>query len=152
MRIDPDQRRIEARGISIADIRPLVDGVVPPHSAPVVDGDRISWALDVGHLTLEIQRAPVPALRVRLDGVAPDRPIDSVGLRFDVTGARRYLRNGYHSWDGSFFVAPGTPAGDGPPGKAPTLGFAMTAFLPAEGAGALVLGYDRHDRFQTRFR
>ena len=76
----------------------------------------------------------------------------SVGLRFTVTGVRRYLRNGYQSWDGSYFVAPGTTAGGDPPGKSPTLGFAMTALLPTTGAGALVAGFIRHDRFQSRFR
>ena len=81
-----------------------------------------------------------------------DTALASLGLRFDgIAGVRRYLRNGYQSWDGSFFVAPGTPAGDGPPAKAPTLGFAMTALLP-ERQGAVVIGADRHDRFQTRFR
>lgn len=81
-------------------------------------------------------------------GAAPH----ALGIRLKVTGARAYLRNGYQSWDGSYFVAPGTPAGDGPPAKSPTLGFAMTALLPADGNGAVVLGFDRHDRFQTRFR
>ena len=76
----------------------------------------------------------------------------SAGLRFTVTGVRRYLRNGYQSWDGSYFVAPGTTAGGDPPGKSPTLGFAMTALLPTTGAGALVAGFIRHDRFQSRFR
>lgn len=76
----------------------------------------------------------------------------AIGLRLKVTGARAYLRNGYQSWDGTYFVAPGTPAGTGPPAKAPTLGFALTALLPAEGDGALIIGFDRHDRFQTRFR
>lgn len=152
MKIDLKSVSIETRGISIGNIRPLVDGAVPRHAAPVVEGDSIRWELDIGRLTLDVERAPVAKLRVRLDDVAADRAIDSLGLRFDVTGARRYLRNGYQSWDGSFFVAPGTPPGDGPPGKAPTIGFAMTAFLPADGSGAVVLGYDRHDRFQTRFR
>ena len=30
----------------------------------------------------------------------------SVGVRLRVRGAERYLRNGYHSWDGSYFVQP----------------------------------------------
>ncbi|MBS0478640.1 MAG: alpha-galactosidase, partial [Proteobacteria bacterium] len=51
----------------------------------------------------------------------------------------------------SYFVAPGMPSGDGPPAKAPTLGFAMTALLP-KGEGAVVIGADRHDRFQTRLQ
>ncbi len=88
----------------------------------------------------------------RITVTAPGGSPMSVGVRLTVTGARRYLRNGYHSWDGSYFVEPGTPAGDGPPGKAPTLGFAMTALLSESGDGALVIGFTRHDHFQTRFR
>jgi alpha-galactosidase len=145
-------RTIDVRGISIGNFRPLVDGAVPLHASPTVEGDRISWPLEFGRLTLEIHRGPVTQLAVRLENVQPGQAVDSLGLRVDVAGARRYLRNGYQSWDGSYFVAPGTPAGDGPPGKAPTLGFAMTAFLPGAANGAVVLGYDRHDRFQTRFR
>lgn len=81
-------------------------------------------------------------------GTAPQ----ALGVRLRVTGARAYLRTGYQSWDGTYFVAPGTAAGDGPPAKAPTLGFAMTALLPRQGGGAVVIGFDRHDRFQTRLR
>ncbi|HVF93393.1 MAG TPA: alpha-galactosidase, partial [Sphingomonas sp.] len=76
----------------------------------------------------------------------------ALGVRIAVTGCRADLRNGFQSWDGCYFVAPGTPGGDGPAGKAPTLGFAMTALLPTTGAGATVLGVERADRFQTRFR
>jgi alpha-galactosidase len=80
-------------------------------------------------------------------------PLSSVGLRLIVEGVGRYLRNGYHSWDGSWFTTPGTPDVEGEePGRQPSLGFAMTALLPATGTGAVVLGFDRHDRFQTRFR
>lgn len=95
-------------------------------------------------------RAAEDGAAIRID-VAADHARDSIGLRFEVTGAGRYLRNGYQSWDGCYFVAPGTPPGDGPSAKAPTRGFAMTALLPREGGGAVVLGADRHDRFQTRF-
>lgn len=93
------------------------------------------------------QVAGAPAITVNALGGSPM----SVGLRFTVSGARHYLRNGYQSWDGSTFVEPGTPRGDAPPGKEPTLGFATTAFLPADG-GVVVMGFTRHDRFQTRFR
>jgi alpha-galactosidase len=92
-------------------------------------------------------------IAVALSGLAADEAIDSIGLRFArIDGVGRYLRHGYQSWDGSFFVEPGTPPGDGPPLKAPTLGYAATALLPRTGEGAVVLGFTRHDRFQSRFR
>jgi alpha-galactosidase len=123
--------KVKLRGLTFELVGPLVDGVIDPDGATVRIGD--------GHpITVEVE------LR---GGGAPL----ALGLRLAVTGARSYLRNGYQSWDGSYFVAPGTPAGDGPPAKAPTLGFATTALLP-EAGGAVVLGADRHDRFQTRFR
>ena len=118
-----------ARGIRIDIVTPLLDGE-PADLDLSIEGDPL--AIDV----------TAPA------GTAPH----AIGLRLKVAGARAYLRNGYQSWDGCYFVAPGTPAGDGPPAKAPTLGFAMTALLPQDGTGAVVLGFDRHDRFQTRFR
>jgi alpha-galactosidase len=131
------------RGLSVSIAAPLIDGAVPPHRA--IDG---GWELDSGgRVLLDVQPG---RYAVRVEGI--DRPIDSLGFRLSYTGARLYMRNGYHSWDGSFFVKPGTPTGDGPPGKAPTLGFAMTALLPEQGDGILVLGFERHDQFQTRFR
>jgi alpha-galactosidase len=141
-------------GISLGGLAPLLDGEVASMQRPQVDGDRLTWSLPEGRAFLEVG-LDGDALRLRfgVEGLAPDRPVDSIGLRFGtVTGGRLYLRNGYQSWDGSFFVAPGTPAGDGPPAKAPTLGFAMTALMPSQGEGALVLGFTRHDRFQSRFR
>jgi alpha-galactosidase len=154
MRFDPSGPAFGALGIRLAEISPLIDGEVPAHGPPEIAGDRIAWPLDEGRAVLEIVReGEALRLRFRCDGLAAGRSVDSLGLRFARgTGVRRYLRNGYQSWDGSFFVAPGTPAGDGPPGKAPTLGFAMTALLGEGNEGALLLGFTRHDRFQSRFR
>lgn len=138
------------RGVILTQVAPLIDSAVPDHGAPVTDGDETRWPLaDGGDVVLTISaEGDVTRLDVRIEGV--DRPLDSLGLRFGrVTGVQRYLRNGYQSWDGSWFELPGTAAGDGPPAKVPTLGFAATAFL-AE-TGMVLLGADRHDRFQTRF-
>lgn len=141
-------------GVRLAGLAPLVDGEVPAHDPPQVSGNMVSWRLANGRAVLEVEEQE-GRLRLcfRLEDLPEEtRPL-SLGLRFAaVQGVRRYLRNGYHSWDGSFFVEPGTPAGDGPPGKAPTLGFAMTALLPDDRKGAVVLGFTRHDRFQSRFR
>jgi len=143
--------RLQKSGILLADIQPLLDGAIPACSATPVDGG-IEWALDDGGLiALTVAEGDVTRLDLSASGLK-DAPL-SLGLRFGaVSGVRRYLRNGYHSWDGSFFADPGTPAGDAPPGKEPTLGFAMTALVPTEGQGTVVLGFDRHDRFQNRFR
>jgi alpha-galactosidase len=153
MRFDSKAVAFIGRGLTLDGLAPVIDGVVAPHRR-CVEPDGISWQLDDGEMTLSIvAHADRIEMAIRLSGIDPARKIDSIGLRFDaITGVRRYLRNGYHSWDGSFFVEPGTASGGGPPGKAPTLGFAMTALLPESDDGAVILGFTRHDRFQSRFR
>ena len=147
--VDGGALRISCRGIILAGVQPLIDGEVAAHASVESVGSEIRWALDTGTAILAIKDGQ--HLHFRLEGLTGE--IDSLGLRFThVEGVGRYLRNGYQSWDGSFFVEPGTPQGDGPPAKAPTLGFAMTALLPATGGGAFVLGFTRHDRFQNRLR
>lgn len=91
----------------------------------------------------------VHRLSVRSDRLGP---LSSIGLRFAVEGAGQYLRNGYHSWDGSWFVDAGVRDAGEPEGKQPSIGFAFTALLPQRGEGAVFAGFERHDRFQTRFR
>lgn len=143
---------LDRLGIAFSPPVPLIDGEVPAHGPAEAGDGRLAWPLEAGGRMVMIvaDEGDVTRIDVALEGV--DRAVDSLGLRFDrILGVRRYLRNGYQSWDGSYFVAPGTPAGDGPPAKAPTLGFAMTALLPA-GGGTVMLGADRHDRFQTRLR
>ena len=151
--VDLAAPRFACRGITLGGIEPLIDGDVVSYSPPEISASVIQWKLECGIAVLEVETGDVPVLHFRLEGIPPDREIDSLGLRFaTVDGVRRYLRNGYQSWDGSFFVEPGTAPGDGPPAKAPTLGFAMTALLPKTDDGAVVLGFTRHDRFQSRFR
>ncbi len=119
---------IELRGVRLRIVTALVDGA--PAEA------------DIAHEVDNAHRLIVSA--------SGTRPLASIGLRFEVEGATRYLRNGYHSWDGSWWVEAGTRDADEPEGKQPSLGFAMTALLGS--SGVVVLGVDRHDRFQTRFR
>lgn len=142
-------REFRRRDITLSLLSPVLDDELPASRVTEQNPHVIRWALDDGGvISAAIDESDgLTRLSVSLDGVDA-KPI-SLGLRFVVKGARRYLRNGYHSWDGSYFVEPGTAAGDGPPEKAPTLGFAMTALL--SDVGAVVVGFDRHDRFQTRF-
>lgn len=143
---------LDRRGVRFPAPEPLLNGAVPAHEGAEVEGGRTVWRLrDGGRIVLEIaDEGDSVRLDLRAEDVAD--PLDALGLRLaGVKCVRRYLRNGYQSWDGSWFVEPGTPAGDGPANKVPTLGFAMTALLP-HGPGAVVLGADRQDRFQTRLR
>lgn len=130
--------------------QPLVDGTLFSQAAPIAGPGCLVWEAGGERFVLELTQGDRLELRCRIEGRGA--PLASIGLRFaGIGGVRSYLRNGYQSWDGSFFAAPGTPAGDGPPAKAPTLGFAVTELLPQSGGDALVLGFTRHDRFQSRF-
>lgn len=149
---DMTQLQFTAPGVTLGGVQPLIDGEVPAHEPRELDGDRIVWPLDEGRFVLVIEQGEQLRINFKLEGIRSDRSVNSLGLRFcEVRGVRSYLRNGYQSWDGSYFVAPGTPAGDGPTAKAPTIGFAMTALLPQGESGAVLLGFTRHDRFQSRF-
>src|SRR4051812_37827179 len=129
--VDLAALRFACRGITLACVEPLIDGHVPSHSPPRLSGTSTIWDLDDGTAILEIEPGEAPRLNFRIEGLSPSRQVSSLGVRFSaLEGVRQYLRNGYQSWDGSFFVKPGTPAGEEPPAKAPTLGFAMTALLP----------------------
>ena len=155
---DPDTASFAALGVRLGGLEPLVDGASAAAETRIVRQDEIVWTLagdwSGAQLTLRIEReAERLRLSVELSGVSPDRQVDSLGLRFGaVEGVARYLRNGYQSWDGSFFVQPGEPAADDNPARSPRLGFAFTALLPQESPGAVVLGFTRHDRFQNRLR
>src|SRR5215211_1463103 len=153
MEFDPNGLSVRGRGLRLGGLTPLIDGEPAARNAPEIRRDCIVWSLEEGRAVLSFARlGDLRRLDLRLEGC--DRSPASLGLRFaQVEGVRAYLRNGYQSWDGSYFVAPGTQPGEGPTARSPTLGFAMTALLPepSEG-GAVILGFTRHDRFQSRFR
>jgi alpha-galactosidase len=153
MELDSADLGFRGRGIRLGGMVPLVDGVPAEAITIEVERDRISWILKEGRAVLSLARID-DLIRLDICLEHPTSAPASLGLRFaEVEGVRAYLRNGYQSWDGSYFAAPGTPAGDVPPAKAPDLGFAMTALLPNGGEdGAIVLGFTRHDRYQSRLR
>lgn len=132
--------------IGLHEFLPLLDGVVPGH---LVESDG-SWRLaDGSRMRLERNGE---RWRVVLDGFAGERRIASLGLRLTAGNVRQYLRNGYMSWDGSFFVEPGAAGEVAKADPKLTEGYAMTALLPHGGPGATVIGFVRHDRYQSRFR
>lgn len=121
--------KLSIGGIDLDEILPLVDGVPDPSA-------RIETAYRGDHIVLSV--------------VLPrGGRIASIGLRATTRGVRRYLRSGYTSWDGSMFVDAAGAAAAGQHDPKLLNGYAMTALLP-EGAGAVVLGFARHDRFQSR--
>lgn len=91
-------------------------------------------------------------LRYWLEGLSEAIPLDSFGLCFErVENLRAYLRNGYTSWDGSFYVEPAALHDWEDYEARPETGYAMTQLLPRAGSGSIVAGFDRHDRFQQTF-
>lgn len=158
MRFDSRTASLRWHDIELGHPVPLVDGAPVPCAATRVDDDGVHWRLggDLAGATLSLALAADGdglALQVTLAGLVPGRPVDSVGVRFDaVRGVDRYLRNGYQSWDGSYLARPGEVPADPHPGRSPAFGYACTALLPATGAGCLMLGFTRCDRFQNQFR
>ncbi|HEX5808584.1 MAG TPA: glycoside hydrolase family 36 protein [Anaerolineales bacterium] len=91
-------------------------------------------------------------IRYWLEGIPPDLILDSFGLRFEqLENVRQFLRNGYFSWDGSYYVQPDSlPRAEDGTSRSET-GYGMCQLLPRFGSGSLILGFDRHDRYQHTF-
>lgn len=165
--------------MQLAGVVPLVDGEPPACEVPtLVAGGNVwtlTWKLADGSgrsVVLKVRREAgadgtraasaetrspaqdqaVLVLDIALEGVRIDERVDSVGLRFGaVSGVLRYLRNGYTSWDGSYFVEPTNADDLAGAGAAVSNGYAMTALVGRAG-GTAVLGFLRHDRYQSRVR
>jgi alpha-galactosidase len=159
-----DEARLSGAGIVFSGLSPLLDGVAPscsaPRVAPTETGWTITWTIDADRgRSVVLSIAPVTLtdggdaflLDIALEGVGAT-PIDAFGLRIgDVANVVRYLRNGYTSWDGSYFVELDSARGIVEADRRALIGHAMTALISRTGEAA-VLGFVRHDRFQSRFR
>jgi alpha-galactosidase len=117
---------------------PLLNGEIAARDPDAAD----QWWSGGRRMKVEASSAgDLERLSVRVVDGGP--PLASIGLRFRAEGVARYLRNGYHSWDGAWFAEPGdADAGEG---------HAFTVLDGGDDQSAL-LGFERHDRFQTRFR
>lgn len=146
-----DGRRFELGGIGLGELQPLLDGAVPEHRIEQADADGVVWALaDGARMTLAVAGE---LLSVTLSGFTGTRRVAALGFRIGAAAnVRQYLRQGYTSWDGSYFVEPATAREVAAADPKLLTGHAMTALLPERGRGALVLGFLRHDRYQSRFR
>ncbi len=91
-------------------------------------------------------------LKYWIEGLAPSQVLDSFGLQCqEVENLRSYLRNGYTSWDGSAYVDVEALTDFRSHETRPETGYAMIQLLPRHGQTSLLLGFDRHDRFQHTF-
>lgn len=145
------------RDFVLRDVRPVINGQVwldaVVHSDDPAQIVFRSMAAPGVTFTLASEADAVGRVVWRwwVEGIAPEQ-LDSFGLRFNaVENLRAYLCNGYMSWDAGQYVEPEALTDFEPYEKRPTVGYAMTQLLPRFGTASLILGFDRHDRFQQSF-
>jgi alpha-galactosidase len=154
---------IETPSIVLSGIQPLLNSLLLEGSTCEVvraDAAQIELyyrapALQEGHFGIRAF-SPDQYGRVWLSYWVEELPeemvLDSFGFRFErVENLRAYLCNGYTSWDGSFYVQPEAMNDFGESEPRPETGYAMTQLLPHGQPGSVVIGFNRHDRFQQTF-
>jgi hypothetical protein len=147
---NPDQTlNLLGSAIQLLLARPVVNGQLAEVAAakleqPHPEQWRVTYRTAVGSFWVKAgQEHPTWKLQFGLDGFASDLALDSFGLRFEqISGAQKYLRQGYHSWDGAAYVAVG---------EASKTSHALTQLLSGSGNDSVILGFDRHHRFQHTF-
>lgn len=86
-------------------------------------------------------------LQYSLENKGFSEPLDSFGICFEtIIGVERFFANGNHSWDASVFHQV-----EACPAEQTFLSYAMTQLLSRDAQNILMLGFDRHDRFQQSF-
>jgi len=166
---EPAEQRLTLRigSIVFRGGRPVVNGLLLPDprietvgqsdsgitlqpSAPGLRGG--TFGLTVLPVAGLAAGASDPALQIRywLEDLPEDFVLDSFGIRFDVIeNMRLYLPMGYNCWDGATYQEPeAMPHGDADRAEQ---GYAVTQVIPRFGSGSVILGFDRHDRFQQTF-
>jgi alpha-galactosidase len=149
---------LESKTVVLRKALPMVNGLLLTQSEikeNTTSRLELRYTTEVGHFGLELVEDVENSriwLRYWLENLADDFVLNSFGLKFAaVENLRAYLRQGYTSWDGSDYVQPeamGDFASDEP---RPETGYAMTQILPRNGRDCLILGFDRHDRYQQTF-
>lgn len=160
---------LESNCITLRNARPVVNGVVltdfqvEPFLGDGVEGNggllKLRYtapALNGAEFIVQVECQDASNncayLRCSLQNCNWPDQLDSFGLCFEqVENLRSYLINGYHSWDGTYYVDVEGLNVFGPDEPRPELGYAMTQLLPRYGQGSVVLGFDRHERFQQTF-
>jgi alpha-galactosidase len=119
-------------------------------SAPTLGGG--TFGLKIVAVEGSVEGVAETPLQIQywLEDLPEDFVLASFGLRFTaIENMRAYLPMGYNCWDGATYQEPETmPEGDA---YRVELGYAVTQILPRFGGGSVILGFDRHDRFQQTF-
>jgi hypothetical protein len=141
--------------VELSGLVPLVNGEIPTQgswqeTSRSTEAGTFTWTLGAeGEFQLDWQRVGERlALRYSLEKFPLDQPLLRFGLRLArLSGHRAFLRNGYFSWDGSYFLRSNEEAA-----AKRVIGYAMTQLLPTRADDASVLlGFDRHETFQQFF-
>jgi alpha-galactosidase len=136
---------IESAGVILRGVQPVLNGVpLEGWVCEVIRSDHEQLELrytcpSLGDGVFGLKATPPDALRqiwmqYWVAGLPHDLVLDSFGLRFEqIENLRQYLRNGYFSWDGSYYVQPDTLAEL--EGADPRLerGYGMCQLLPRYG-------------------
>jgi len=148
---------LESALVSLRGLRPVLNGEFLPDAPVTLRAEPAGEPKSIlaqyavpagGTFTIEIALVGTGRcdLRCRVEDLPETVALDVFGLRFGaVENLRAFLRSGYTSWDGSQFIE--TPGGGGEE----TTGYALTQLLPRYGTGSVIVGFDRHDRFQQTF-
>lgn len=161
--LSADQRlTIESEGVTLRSVQPVINGAsFEGWTCKVVDSndDHLelrytskeldgAFGLHASHTNAQGQIW----IRYWVEGLHPDLVLDSFGLRFEqIENLRQFLRNGYFSWDGSCYAQPEALPEMEENAPRCEKGYGICQLLPRLGEGGLVLGFDRHDRFQQTF-
>jgi alpha-galactosidase len=110
-RFSPETQTFHLGPVALSQLAPVVDGQVPQAApmtlAPTDAGWRLSAQLGEGGVWQLDVAAEDGRLRLSVSLTGRGSTCDALGVRFGlVHNAARFLRNGYTSWDGSFFVEP----------------------------------------------
>ena len=141
--------------VSLYGLRPVVNGTVYDVRGTAQDDGTITFSLPTISsdtqlwFEVSVQGEHHLGMRYGLSGFPETEALRSFGIRFEqVSNLRAFLRNGYFSWDGSYYVQPEEYAVG-----ATVQGYAMAQLLPLYGDAdnSVVLGFDRHDRYQQTF-
>jgi alpha-galactosidase len=155
--VNISQAGISSKIVSLGQVSPLLNGEAV---RMMLIEERIEdlaiyrhYRVDEISFHLAIEQSDVQNCQMRywLENLPANLNLYSFGIQFQaLENLRAYLRNGYFSWDGSYYVQPEQIKKDG---FVPKLeqGYAMTQLLPQDGTGSLVIGFERHERFQHRF-
>src|SRR5687767_4804165 len=137
---------LTAAGVVFRKLQPLIDGLVPDWGEPRIETSAASstliWSTHEGSersFTLTITSF---ASHLRFEMSLTDAArvsAASIGLRIGrADNVRRYLRHGYTSWDGSYFVELASARGLALRETGALTGHAMTAVLAADGEAAVL--------------